>query len=135
MDRDEALLRQYEVFSERKLHFGQLFWQIPAVFLGLCVLVANALKDSSPALVGWLLLAAGTFLILIAYIAHRLRLNEDAYEQCLRQIEVSLVETIGSSFQLAPLSRKSGARFWTTIVLAFAGVILISVALIQLRGL
>lgn len=109
MDREEILLHQYEVFANRKLHFGRLFWQIPAVFIAIGVLTVNFLDGMVGSTLGWFFIAIGILLMVIAYIAHRLRSMEDLYEKLMKEIEESIRETVGTSFKVAPAI----SAFWS----------------------
>ncbi|MFC1663848.1 hypothetical protein ACFL0A_01860 [Patescibacteria group bacterium] len=132
MKREELLIKQYEVLSERKLHFGRLFWQIPTVFMGICILIANIFKEFEPLILWWFIVITGLLLILMGYIAHRLRTNEDNYDLLMERIEKELKKKVGPSFQVVPLSKKFGAKFWTTVSFVFLGFVLLIIGLINL---
>ncbi len=125
MAREKMLIKQYEIFSERKLHFGRLFWQIPTIFIGLCIFVASIIDDLGAPAVWWFVLISGFLMILIAYIGYRLMANEDKYESLMHEIENELERQFGNRLYHSPLSKKFGARFATSTSLLVIGIILI----------
>lgn len=131
-EKEEALLKQYEIFSQRKLHFGRLFWQIPATFVALCVVLTGIFRNAKEPLKWWLLLVAGAVLVLISYIAHKLQVNEDLYEILMHNIETSLRKSFGDEVQYAPSSKKLGARFWTTVMLVSFGFVLMIISTLKI---
>lgn len=122
MTREQFLLKQYEIFSERKLHFGKLFWQTPTIFIALCVFVASIIKDLTSPIVWWFFLAVGLLLMLISYIGYRHKTNEDQYEILMQEIEVELQNQFENKIFHAPLSKPFGARFITSLSLFVIGL-------------
>jgi hypothetical protein len=135
MNNLEILLKQYEIYSLRKQHFGSLFWQIPALFLGVCVLITSVYKDLTGNTRWIFLMLIGLLLILVSYIAKRLKDNEDCYEVMLIEIEYFLKTKVGEGFQIAPKSKAYGARFYAVCAYAGIGIVLVLVSAVCLvRG-
>lgn len=135
MTREEILLKQNELFSERKLHFGRLFWQTPTIFIAICVLVASLLKDLQAPVIWWFILTVGALLVLVAYIGFRHKKNEDQYEQPMRDIETELAKNCEEKMFHAPLSKAYGARFATSVALLAIGALLIVLGFLGVGGI
>jgi len=124
MHSHEPILAQYYIFAERRLHFGKLFWINIAFFLTLLLLAAAIFKDLAPPALALFLLIAGLATLQISYITHRIRTVEDTYERLMNTIEERLRAAGHADCQVAPLSKKYGARSLVTIALAAVGVAL-----------
>jgi hypothetical protein len=118
----DVLLKQYELFSARKLHFGRLFWSVLGIFTAICLALANLIEARKASAFPLGLMVMGCFTIAISYVGHRLRQNEDSYERILRQIENSLSERYGPHIVLAPFSRQFGARTIVVLLFLIAGI-------------
>jgi len=130
--REDLLIKQYEIFSNQRRHFGSLFWQIPALFLGICALIGNMIKDARGDLRWALLLTAGALLVLISYVACRMRINEDIYENLMQNIEMTLRDSGCADFKVAPRSKRVGARSAAIIAYALLGFSLAVVSIVNL---
>ena len=117
MTRKEILLKQYEIFSHRKLHFGKLFWQMPTIFIATCAFFANVVKDLNAPHLWWFVLMISSLLFLITYIGYRLQINENEYEKLMYDIEKELYSDLEGNIYQAHLSKKLGSRLITVIVL------------------
>ena len=131
---NDALLVQYRVISERRLHFGRMFWQNIAFVLAMLLLGGVVLRDAGSGRLPWLALAAGMVLILTGFIVHRIRQIEDDCEGLMRTIEERLVASGCTDCVVAPLSRRFGARFAVTLCLVLVGAGLVLLGLRDLLG-
>lgn len=130
MNQTDILLKQYEIFSQRRQHFGALFWQVPALFLTACALIATVIKDADGLIRSCFLLGIGILLLLISYVAKRLKENEDQYEVLLAEIERSLRELCGTGVVCAPRSRRYGARFCAILTYAIIAIAILICSII-----
>ena len=121
----ETLLTQYSVLSERRLHFGRMYWQNIA-FHGAALLAAAAIfRSVTGPWLGAILILAGLATLLMGFIASRLRGLEVQYETLLGKIEDALIAQGHEAVQKAPVSGRYGARFLVNLALAGAGLALI----------
>lgn len=128
----ELLVKQYEIFANKKLHFNGLFWQIPAVFVAICAFIVSIFKDSQGGLKWLFILVVGLGLCLMSYVAHRLRTNIDSYEDKLANLQDVVKKYLGDDFQDSPRSKKYGSRFAVTIFYLALGLFLIVLTIYKL---
>lgn len=128
------LLTQYSVLSERRLHFGRMYWQNIA-FHGAGLLAAAAIfKDLTGAWLAVVLVLAGLATLLMGFIASRLRGLEVTYETLLGNIEDALIADGHKAVQKAPVSGRYGARYLVNLALGAAGLALIAWGVAVLLG-
>jgi len=132
--KQDPLATQYAVLSERRLHFGRMYWQnIGLLCIGL-IAAAAVFRDLVAPWLGLALLVAGVATLLMSYIATRLRGLEVAYEKLLGEIEDSWIAAGISGIRKAPVSGAGGARTTVNLALAFAGALLcVAGAIVLLR--
>lgn len=121
----DPLLTQYSVLSERRLHFGRMYWQNIAFHAAGLLGAAAIFKDSTGALLGGVLVLAGIATLLMGFIASRLRRLEVTYETLLGNIEDALIADGNKAVQKAPVSGPYGARYLVNLSLGGAGLALV----------
>lgn len=128
----EALLVQYRVLSDQRLHFGRLFWQSIA-FLFLLLLASMVVFTRTHIVPLWCaLIGLGVVTLLMGFVAERLRKLEGRYEDLLEAIELSLQAQGHDGIQIAPKSGRRGARFVITLGLLILGMGIILLGLLEL---
>ncbi len=128
----EPLITQYTVLSERRLHFGRMYWQnIGLLCIGM-IAAAAVFRDLAGPWLGIALIAGGLATLLMAFIAMRLRGLEVAYEFLLRNIEEAWIAAGVVSVQKAPVSGAGGARHIVNFALGAAGLVLVAAGAIVL---
>jgi hypothetical protein len=123
----DAVLVQYQVYAQRRLHFGRMFWANIAFMIVVLIVIAAVVRGALRLELGWVSLGAGFATVQMAYIAHRLRKMEDQCEQLMTDIEVTLKETGQVGVVIAPRSGRWSARNMAVMSLGFLGAVLLAV--------
>jgi hypothetical protein len=121
------LQSQYASLTERRLHFGRMFWQNVAFHIAGLLAAAFLLRQVNPGAPwpGVVVCGFGLATLLMAYIAYRLVRLETLYEGQLRAIEEHWIAAGEAGIQCSPVSDRSSSRLAVIAALAVAGVVLI----------
>lgn len=129
MDANDVLMEQFRMLEERRNYFGKLFWQLPGFFVGVFAVFIGLADKSHSRMLQTSYFVGGLILLLISWIAHRLRASQDECERLIHQIEAKLnAAGLGSGIPM-PRSYRVGARLVTVGALVISGVALIVVSL------
>lgn len=132
MSNISAVLVQYQVFAERRLHYGRMFWaNIAFLIVVLIVVLALALRQQGFEL-SWIMLGSGAATVQMSYIAHRLKRLEDQYEQLMHDLEVAMQAAGEKDIIVAPRSSRLSARTMTVLSLVAMGAGLMGFGLVIL---
>jgi hypothetical protein len=121
------LQTQYASLTERRLHYGRMFWQNIAFHVA-GVLAAGfllALWHVAGMALGAAVICLGLATLLMTYIAYRLVRLEGVYDGQLRAVEAHWIAAGEAGVQLSPVSDRSSSRLVVVAGLAVAGLILI----------
>lgn len=126
----DPLITQYAALTERRLHFGRIYWQVIGLHCaGLLAAGAILRGVGDPVIPVLASVFAGGATLLIAFIARRLREIEVAHEALLNKIEETWIAAGFQGVQRSPSSGSGGARSLTNIALSGLGVGLIVVGI------
>lgn len=121
------LQTQYASLTERRLHYGRMFWQNIAFHVA-GLLAAGFLlaqwRVTGPVL-GGVAICMGLATLLMTYIAYRLVRLEGVYDGQLRAVEAHWIAAGEAGIQQSPVSDRSSSRMVVVAGLAVAGVALI----------
>jgi|GEM_PF-3026725 len=132
---ENALLVQYQVLSQQRLHFGRLYWQSVAFLFVLLFGIFAVFTRAHFLPVSISLFFMASITLLMGFVAERLRLLERRYEDALEAIERTLQESGTKGIQIAPKSGKRGARFVITLGLFALGGLISLTTILNLLGL
>jgi hypothetical protein len=124
----DPVLVQYQVFAERRLHFGRMFWANIAFMIVVLLVALYFTPEEAAPLVRFLIGGLGLATVQMAYIVHRLRKMEDQCEKLMHDIEVTLKEAGHAGVLIAPRSGRFSARSMAVLSLALLGLALIGLS-------
>ena len=125
----DPLSAQYASLTERRIHFGKMYWQNIGLHCAGLLAAAAIFRDLAAPWLGVALAIAGAATLLMAYIAARIRTLEVSYERALGAIEEAWIAAGHVSVQRAPISGPRGARFAVNLTLALAGAVMLAIGL------
>jgi ABC-type iron transport system FetAB permease component len=128
----DPVLVQYQVFAQRRLHFGQMFWANIAFMIVILIVIFSVASWQGADAIIIAMLGLGTATIQMAYIAHRLRKMEDQCEQLMHEVEVRLTEAGHLGVLVAPRSGRFSARSMAVLSLAALGMALVALGVYAL---
>ncbi len=121
------LQTQYTSLTERRMHFGRLFWQSVAFHIAGVMVAIYLINDTAllrPAIIG-VFAAIGLATWLIAFIAYRLQSLEAVYEHHLAAIEAHWLETGETGIQRSPVSKPFSSRLMVVAALGLTGFVFV----------
>lgn len=128
----DPLLVQYQVFAQRGVHFGRLYWQSIAFHLVMLLAAAAVFRDLSGIWLGGALLVAGVATFLMAFVVSRLWVQESRFEALLANLETELRGQGHAAVQTGPSAGRRGARFAVNLAIGLLGAGLAIAGLIVL---
>ena len=128
----DPLLVQYQVLTNQRIHFGKLYWQSIAFLFALLLSSAAIIDDPNMLNAPAALVPGGAVIILMAFVAERLRRLEAHYERLLTAIEDALRDNGNDQVQQSPKSGAFGARVLITLLLFLLGLLALGKASIAL---
>ena len=128
----DPLLVQYQVFAQRGMHFGRLYWQSIAFHLVVLLAAAALFRDLSGMWLSGALLVAGAATLLMAFVVSRLWVQESRFEALLTNLETELRGQGYAAIQIAPSAGRRGARYAVNLAIGLLGAVLTVAGLIVL---
>lgn len=124
----DLLMEQYRMLEERRTYFGKLFWQLPGFFVGVFAVFIGLADASHTRMLRISYFVGGAIMLLIAWIAYRLKASQDECERIIAQVEEKFrSEGLDNGITL-PRSYRVGARAITLLALILSGVALMVVS-------
>lgn len=119
MQINDAIIVQYRVLADHRLHFGRLYFQVIGLNLAIVTGVLTAVAIDRPHWLAAAGLLAAPILVGTALVAYRLHAQEESYASALRAIEHQEPGMIA-----LPNPKQLGARRLVVLALAAAGLLL-----------